>query len=163
MDYYRSSQERGKGSQGWLRSRHSFSFDNYYDPAHMGFGVLRVINEDWVAPRKGFGAHPRRDMEIISYVLDGVIEHRDNIGHVSRLEAGQVQRMSAGTGVVHSECSASASDPLRFLQIWIEPAKCGIKHSYEDRQVVLVDEGSKGQLSESIGKLIFRQGQLRFH
>jgi len=137
MDYYRPARERGEASHGWLRSRHSFSFAEYYDPAHMGFGVLRVINDDWVAPGAGFGSHPHRDMEIISYILEGAIEHRDNMGHVSRLEAGQVQRMSAGTGVVHSEYNASGSDPLRFLQIWIKPDQRGIAPGYQDMPVAV--------------------------
>ncbi|MFK7956380.1 MAG: pirin family protein [Lysobacterales bacterium] len=137
MDYYRPSQERGEANHGWLRSRHSFSFGDYYDPAHMGFGVLRVINDDWVGPGKGFAEHSHKDMEIISYVREGTIAHRDTMGHVSQLTAGQVQRMSAGTGVSHSEFNASNSDPLRFLQIWVLPQKPGIKPSYEDQTPVI--------------------------
>lgn len=132
----RRSEDRGVGEHGgWLTSRHSFSFANYYDPRFMGFSVLRVINDDVVAPGAGFPKHGHRDMEIISVVLQGSIEHKDSMGHVSRLRAGEVQRMSAGTGVTHSEYNPSADEPLRFLQIWIEPERQGLIPSYEQRAI----------------------------
>lgn len=133
----RRSEDRGVGEHGgWLTSRHSFSFANYYDPRFMGFSVLRVINDDVVAPGAGFPKHGHRDMEIISVVLQGCIEHKDSMGHVSRLCAGEVQRMSAGTGVTHSEYNPSADESLRFLQIWIEPDRPGVSPSYEQRAIV---------------------------
>ena len=132
----RRSEDRGVGQHGgWLTSRHSFSFANYYDPQFMGFSVLRVINDDIVAPGAGFPTHGHRDMEIISVVLQGSIEHKDSMGHVSRLRAGEVQRMSAGTGITHSEYNPSADEPLRFLQIWIEPQRQGLTPSYEQRAI----------------------------
>jgi redox-sensitive bicupin YhaK (pirin superfamily) len=132
----RRSEDRGVGEHGgWLTSRHSFSFANYYDPQFMGFSALRVINDDVVAPGAGFPKHGHRDMEIISVVLQGSIEHQDSMGHVSRLCAGEVQRMSAGTGVTHSEYNPSADEPLRFLQIWIEPERQGLAPSYEQRAI----------------------------
>ncbi|WP_444937736.1 pirin family protein [Microbulbifer sp. JMSA002] len=135
MYYYRPSQARGRARFGWLDSRHSFSFGHYYDPNHMGFSVLRVINDDTVIPGAGFDTHGHRDMEIISYILQGAIEHKDSEGNRLVVSAGEIQRMSAGTGITHSEYNHSKTEQLKFLQIWIEPNRRGIKPSYEQQSI----------------------------
>jgi len=140
----RKSNDRGVGRHGWLTSHHTFSFANYYDPKQMGFRTLRVINEDYVAPGRGFGAHRHEDMEIISIVLEGALAHRDSTGGEGVLRRGEVQRMSAGSGVVHSEFNGSETEPVHFFQIWIEPAKEGIKPGYE--QKLFPDEERRNRL-----------------
>jgi len=130
----RPSMARGPADHGWLQSRHSFSFAGYYDPQHMGVSALRVINDDKVAPGAGFSAHSHQDMEIISYVKKGVIEHKDSMGNVERLPAGEFQLMSAGRGVTHSEYNPSSTDPLEFLQIWIIPDVRGIDPGYQQKR-----------------------------
>ncbi|HEX4448940.1 MAG TPA: pirin family protein [Polyangiaceae bacterium] len=156
----RKASERGRSHTDWLESRHTFSFADYVDPRQMGFGRLRVINEDVVAPGRGFGRHPHRDMEILSYVLEGSLEHGDSMGTGSVIRPGDVQRMTAGTGVVHSEKNASPSASVHFLQIWIEPDRRGLAPSYEQKRF---PDAEKHNALRLIGSRDARDGSITIH
>ena len=146
----RKANERGHANHGWLDTNHTFSFASYYDPRNMGFRALRVINEDRVSPGRGFGSHPHRDKEILTYVLSGALTHKDSMGNVETLRANELQRISAGTGIVHSEYNASPDEPVHFLQIWIEPGEHGIKPTYE--QTAITEEQKRGKLLPVAGE-----------
>jgi redox-sensitive bicupin YhaK (pirin superfamily) len=156
----RKAEERGRANFGWLDSRHSFSFGSYYDPKHMGFRVLRVINDDRVAPGGGFPTHPHADMEIVTYVLRGAVAHKDSLGNGSVIRPGDVQRMSAGTGIRHSEFNASDKEPLHFLQIWIVPERKGMAPSYEQRTFAAEEKRGKLRL---VGSRDGRDGSVTIH
>ena len=160
MIQIRKAGERGKVNMGWLDSNHSFSFGHYYDPDHMGFGNLRVINEDRVQPGKGFGTHGHEDMEIISYVIDGALEHRDSMQNGSVLRPGDVQRMTAGTGVQHSEFNHSNDELVHFLQIWILPEAKGLEPGYEEKRF---DRAEKLDQLRLVGSRDGREGSVTIH
>jgi redox-sensitive bicupin YhaK (pirin superfamily) len=162
----RTAEQRGHANHGWLDSYHTFSFANYYDPKHMGFRALRVINDDRIEAGRGFGTHPHRDMEIITYVLDGAVKHADSMGTGSVIRPGDVQRMSAGTGVAHSEYNGSSTELLHLLQIWIEPSQRGLAPSYEQKtfsreekqgklRVVASPDGRDGSVSINADTVLY--------
>ncbi|MBK6846016.1 MAG: pirin family protein [Proteobacteria bacterium] len=145
----RRAADRGHADHGWLDTYHTFSFADYYDPAQMGFRALRVINEDRVQPGKGFGTHPHRDMEIITYLLEGALQHRDSMGHGSIIRPLELQRMSAGSGITHSEFNASPDEPVHLLQIWLLPTERGIEPGYEQKAFARADQAGRLQLLAS--------------
>jgi hypothetical protein len=156
----RPSDERGHANFGWLDTRHTFSFGSYYDPAHLGFGPLRVINEDHIAPGRGFDPHPHRDMEIVTYVVSGALEHRDSLGNGSVIRPGDVQHMTAGTGIRHSEYNASATEPVWLLQIWIEPHSPNLVPGYQ--QIHFAPEELTDRL-RLVASGDGREGSVRIH
>jgi redox-sensitive bicupin YhaK (pirin superfamily) len=156
----RPATERGRGDYGWLDTRHTFSFNDYHDARHMGFRALRVINEDWIAPGKGFGTHGHRDMEIVTYVLEGALEHRDSLGNGSVLHPGEFQQMTAGTGIEHSEFNPSGSEPVHLYQIWLFPERRGLTPSYDQRDFPASERDGKLRLVASADG---REGSLRIH
>ena len=156
----RASEQRGHFNHGWLDTYHTFSFADYHDPEHMHFRALRVINEDVVAPGQGFGTHPHRDMEIITYVLDGALEHRDSLGNGSIIRPGDGQRMSAGSGILHSEFNPSPMDPVHLLQIWILPEQKGIEPSYEQKAFAPEDKQGKWKV---IAERMPADGAVKIH
>lgn len=148
----RKSEDRGHANHGWLDTHHTFSFASYYDPEHEQFRSLRVINEDRVSGGRGFGRHPHRDMEIISYVVSGVLEHQDSMGNSARMKTGDVQRISAGTGIQHSEFNGSPSEPVHFLQIWIMPDRHGVKPDYAEASFAQAEAGKLHLIASKSGR-----------
>jgi len=156
----RKSAERGHANHGWLDSYHSFSFNRYHDPAHMQYSVLRVINEDVIAPDRGFGMHPHQDMEIVTYMLSGALRHMDSLGNGSVIRAGDVQRMTAGSGIVHSEVNASSSESAHLLQIWMLPERSGLEPGYEEKHFSAAEKLNRLRLIASHDA---REGSLLVH
>ena len=154
------SDSRGTADHGWLKSKHTFSFADYHNPSMMGFGKLRVINEDWIEPGKGFGTHPHRDMEIVTYMVDGALEHKDSMGNGSVIRSGELQRMTAGTGVLHSEFNASETDRAHLLQIWILPEQNGLEPGYEQKLFPAEEKRNRWRL---VGSRDGREGSLTIH
>src|ERR1700677_1034325 len=148
----RKANERGHAEHGWLDSYHTFSFADYYDPAHTHFRDLRVINEDYVAPEMGFGMHPHRDMEIITYVVSGTLQHKDSMGNTAVMRGGDVQRISAGTGILHSEINASTKGPVHLLQIWIMPDTKGAKPRYAEKSFAKAEAGKLHLVTSKTGR-----------
>ena len=156
----RKSNDRGAVNMGWLNAKHSFSFGHYYDPEHMGFGSLRVINEDRVQPGKGFAPHSHENMEIVTYIIDGALEHKDNMGNGSVIRPGDIQRMTAGTGVQHSEFNHSPDDLVHLLQIWIQPEADGLAPGYEEKHFSAADKTNRLRL---LGSRDARDGSVKIH
>lgn len=154
------SESRGAADHGWLKSRHTFSFADYHNPSMMGFAKLRVVNEDWIEPSKGFGTHPHRDMEIVTYMIDGALEHKDSMGNGSVIRPGELQRMTAGTGVLHSEFNQSADEQAHLLQIWIMPERNGLEPGYEQKLFPKEEKLNRWRL---VGSRDGRDGSLTIH
>ena len=159
IDVIRSA-SRGAADHGWLKSKHTFSFADYHNPAMMGFAKLRVVNEDWIEPSQGFGTHPHRDMEIVTYMIDGALEHKDSMGNGSVIRPGELQRMTAGTGVLHSEFNHSADEQAHLLQIWILPERNGLEPGYEQKLFPREEKHNQWRL---VGSRDGRDGSLTIH